>query len=317
MAIDFPNSPTLNQQYTVGDRSWTWNGTFWQVTGTTSTFTASDTAPSGPSIGDFWFESDTGKTFVYYDDVWVEVGSASGSIDAGNLAGSTLASSVVNSSLTNVTSSGLTVRTASTQDGVALAGRAGGSSTYEVTLTPTTLTADRTLTLPNVSGTVVTTGNLTDITSTGTLSSLAVTGDITRGGVSLPRGIMAYTSSTTSDTSVTTEEVEYTLTWTAVANRYYKITVFEPDTGISGVGAGTCFWRLRQTNISGTILQSAYNWVPSSAVDTVSQIVYIGTFSAGSQTVVATAAATGGVTIQLNRGTGKIGYAVVEDIGAV
>lgn len=276
---------------------------------------------------------------------------------AGTLTGTTLASNVVSSSLTSVgTLSSLTVtgdvtvdtntlkvdstnnrvgvnttspataldvtgtitaRTASTQDGVALAGRAGGTSTYEVTLTPTTLTADRTLTLPNVSGTAITTGNLTDITSTGTLSSLAVTGDITRGGVSLPRGIMAYTSSTTSDASVTTEEVEYTLTWTAVANRYYKITVFEPDTGISGAGAGTCFWRLRQTNISGTILQSAYNWIPSSSVDTVSQIVYIGTFSAGSQTVVATAAATGSVTIQLNRGTGKIGFAMVEDIGPV
>jgi len=72
-----------------------------------------------------------------------------------------------------------TVRVAATQDGVALAGRAGGTSSYEVTLQPTTLSADRTLTLPNVSGTAITTGNLTDITSTGTLSSLAVTGDLT------------------------------------------------------------------------------------------------------------------------------------------
>lgn len=188
MAIDFPNSPTLNQQYTVGDRSWTWNGTFWQVTGTTSTFTASDSAPSGPSIGDFWFESDTGKTFVYYDDVWVEVGSASGSIDAGNLAGSTLASSVVNSSLTNVTSSGFTVRTASTQDGVALAGRAGGTGTYEVTLTPTTLTADRTLTLPNSTGTVATTTDVGLVPITP--SSVAGT------GVSLSGNVVSFSTAT-------------------------------------------------------------------------------------------------------------------------
>jgi hypothetical protein len=47
-----------------------------------------------------------------------------------------------------------TVRAAATQDGVALAGRAGGTSSWEVTLTPTTLSADRTLTLPNASGTV-------------------------------------------------------------------------------------------------------------------------------------------------------------------
>ena len=65
--------------------------------------------------------------------------------------------------LTGLTVSGTaTVRAAATQDGVALAGRAGGTSTYEVTLTPTTLTADRTLTLPDDSGTVATTINVRD-----------------------------------------------------------------------------------------------------------------------------------------------------------
>jgi len=47
---------------------------------------------------------------------------------------------------------------ASTQDAVVLAGRAGGTSSYAVTLTPTTLTASQTLTLPNTTGTVSTTG---------------------------------------------------------------------------------------------------------------------------------------------------------------
>lgn len=102
MAIDFPNSPTLNQVYTVGDRSWIWNGTYWAVSGTSSTFSAADTPPSNPTVGDLWFESDTGKTFVYYDNYWVEIGTASGSIDAGNLAGTTLSSSVVSSSLTSL-----------------------------------------------------------------------------------------------------------------------------------------------------------------------------------------------------------------------
>ena len=48
---------------------------------------------------------------------------------------------------------------ASTQDAVVVAGRAGGTSSYAVTLTPATLTASRTLTLPNASGTVATIGN--------------------------------------------------------------------------------------------------------------------------------------------------------------
>lgn len=52
-----------------------------------------------------------------------------------------------------------TVRAAATQDGVALVGRAGGTSSYEVTLTPTTLSADRTLTLPDATGTVALTSD--------------------------------------------------------------------------------------------------------------------------------------------------------------
>lgn len=44
----------------------------------------------------------------------------------------------------------------STQDGVIIAGRAGGSSSYRVTLSPTTLTASRSITLPDAAGTLVT-----------------------------------------------------------------------------------------------------------------------------------------------------------------
>ena len=42
---------------------------------------------------------------------------------------------------------------------------------FETTLTVTDPTADNTITLPNVSGTVITTGNLTSITATGTITS--------------------------------------------------------------------------------------------------------------------------------------------------
>jgi hypothetical protein len=43
---------------------------------------------------------------------------------------------------------------ASTQDAVVIAGRAGGTSSYAVTLTPTTLSANRTVTIPNETFTV-------------------------------------------------------------------------------------------------------------------------------------------------------------------
>lgn len=44
---------------------------------------------------------------------------------------------------------------AATQDAVVLAGRAGGTSSYAITLAPSTLSSNTTLTLPNVNGTVM------------------------------------------------------------------------------------------------------------------------------------------------------------------
>ena len=52
-----------------------------------ATLTVSDTPPTVDiTEGDLWFESDTGKTFVYYDSFWVEVGS-SGTTADGTLSG--------------------------------------------------------------------------------------------------------------------------------------------------------------------------------------------------------------------------------------
>lgn len=53
---------------------------------------------------------------------------------------------------------GQTFAQASTNDGIIVQGRAGGSSSYRVTFTTATLTASRTLTLPDTTGTVSTTG---------------------------------------------------------------------------------------------------------------------------------------------------------------
>lgn len=54
----------------------TWNGTVW--VDSYPTLRVSDTPPSSPAQGQIWYESDTGKTFVYYDSFWVEaIGSPS------------------------------------------------------------------------------------------------------------------------------------------------------------------------------------------------------------------------------------------------
>lgn len=63
----------------------TWN----QVTadGGNASLTVSDTPPLEPESGDLWFESDTGKTFVYYDSFWVEVGESGGYVLAESISG--------------------------------------------------------------------------------------------------------------------------------------------------------------------------------------------------------------------------------------
>ena len=61
---------------------------------------------------------------------------------------------------------------ASTQDGINIVGRNGGSTSLRASIVPTTLTASRTITLPDATGTVITTGNLSSITSVGTLAGL-------------------------------------------------------------------------------------------------------------------------------------------------
>jgi len=54
-----------------------------------SKVTVSDTPPSSPSEGSVWYESDTGKMFVYYDSFWVEASGSDGSTGATGAEGGT------------------------------------------------------------------------------------------------------------------------------------------------------------------------------------------------------------------------------------
>jgi hypothetical protein len=60
------------------------------------------------------------------------------------------------------TGGGVLVRNASTQDGIEIRGRSGGTGNWEVILTPATLSADRTFTFPDVSGTVLTSASTSE-----------------------------------------------------------------------------------------------------------------------------------------------------------
>jgi hypothetical protein len=81
------------------------------------------------------------------------------------------AQTLINKTLTAPTVSGLYLSDSS------IVFEGSSADANETTLTVANPTAGRTITLPNATGTVITSGNLTDITSVGTLSSLAVTGN--------------------------------------------------------------------------------------------------------------------------------------------
>lgn len=100
-AIDFPDTPSVNDQFTDGVSTWVWTGVAWDLivspvvgptgptgasgadssvagpTGPTGAFTIqASTPPESADPGDAWFNSETGQIYVYYDDYWVESASS-------------------------------------------------------------------------------------------------------------------------------------------------------------------------------------------------------------------------------------------------
>ena len=110
MAINFPNTPEVDDIYEFNNQQWVWNGTTWnlvvtELTGPTgpqgeigATGPTGDYGPTGPTgrygsftlesstppndaaLGDAWFDSATGQIYVYYDGYWVESASSIGGV---------------------------------------------------------------------------------------------------------------------------------------------------------------------------------------------------------------------------------------------
>ena len=93
MALNFPTSPTPGQTYTLGSRTWTFDGTAWNLTSSkvgytgsagggggytgsvgytgsagASVITTDTSAPNSPVDGTLWWNSTEGTLKVYYDD---------------------------------------------------------------------------------------------------------------------------------------------------------------------------------------------------------------------------------------------------------
>ena len=130
-----------------------------------------------------------------------------------------------------------------------------------------------------------------------------------------PRGIMALTSVTTSDNSISAEEVQITgSSFTAVANRYYKVTYMEPNIGSANT-SGYATARIRLTNLAGAAKQSSLMQLPDVGItNAFFNLVWVGTLTAGTTNFVATLEASNGVAIAV-RGSTQVAQLLVEDIG--
>lgn len=265
MAIDFPNSPTLNQIYTVGSRSWIWDGSTWNIYANVPNRYIQDAAPSSPQSGDQWFESDTGRLFVYYDSAWVEIGNAT------DVAGALQPGQVT----------ALSAVTSLTTDDV-----------FPVVDNPSSATAASKITYGDLLATLQN---------------------------SLPRGVItrATSQSTYTLTTTITQTTGMSVTFTAVANRLYRITYYEPQGQTPNVLGNTQTY-IRVTNASGTTLGNNVLANETNVVDQGQQIIVkVSTFSAGSVTLVgcANTSSTSG-TPGLIRDSTREALLLVEDIGA-
>ena len=131
-----------------------------------------------------------------------------------------------------------------------------------------------------------------------------------------PRGVMARNEVTASDTTITAEEVQITgSSFTAVANRYYRITYYEPQIGLPATAGVFGLARIRLTNLVGTQLQlGIVQNAPATGVSYSQPTVWVGTLTAGSTVVVATLLCSSG-TATATRSATAPAQLIVEDIG--
>jgi hypothetical protein len=128
-------------------------------------------------------------------------------------------------------------------------------------------------------------------------------------------GIVALGTSTTASGAVAVETLSVTSnSFTAIANRYYKISYFEPALLFN---AGTVLYidlNIRITSIAGAIQQAAS--IKISSADRSSGIsTVVKTLSAGATVMVGTFTPTGGGTATAYHSASTPAYIVVEDIG--
>ena len=135
-----------------------------------------------------------------------------------------------------------------------------------------------------------------------------------------PFGNVALASSATSYTMTTAavQTTGMTVSWTAIANRNYKVTYYEPQVTTPSTLSGYTTLRLYENSVAtGPQLQQGF--VQNSAAVALSgslTLTYVGTFTAGTRTVIGAGLASSvtGVPIAGRSALSKA-FLIVEDLG--
>ena len=129
-----------------------------------------------------------------------------------------------------------------------------------------------------------------------------------------PRGLMQSGDNQVTDAAITVDKSAVSLTFTAEANRSYRLIYTEPQLNGSAISSFTLGLRQGATFATSTLIAQTLVGIPVIAVPTQGFVQAISTFGAGSQTVYGA--------IQISAGTGtatrsafKRGLLTVEDIG--
>lgn len=124
--------------------------------------------------------------------------------------------------------------------------------------------------------------------------------------------LSVVTSNTTTNSS--NEGTRTSVTWTAIANRYYKITWVEGAvTNSSNASVNNQY--LRTTTTSGTVIGNTEIYYPAASLEQGSVCSCVTTFTAGSQTVFARVVSNAATNTTYQASATRPAYLLVEDIG--
>ena len=135
----------------------------------------------------------------------------------------------------------------------------------------------------------------------------------------LPRGVMAFASSSTNYTLTTTDTqaTGMTVTWSAVADRYYRITYYEPLANTPSAVSG-----VTNLSIKDGAVTLQYGTVRTSSATPVSANVAVVLVATWNTSATRTLTGQGSVSVTtgtplLQRAATYPAYMLVEDIGPI